>query len=80
VSKKKAVEARIAALSQGLPLSDNGREDMFELQHHHLLRCLERTTVRPMKSLCFSHLMFNLVTGPGQIFVARAGSGQPSLV
>ncbi len=46
VSKKKAIEARIAALADGLPLDDNGRDDLFELQHHHLLRCLERTTVR----------------------------------
>jgi potassium voltage-gated channel Shal-related subfamily D protein len=45
VSKKKAVEARIAALAAGLPIDDNGREDIFEIQHHHLLRCLEKTTV-----------------------------------
>jgi potassium voltage-gated channel Shal-related subfamily D protein 2 len=45
VSKKKAVEARIAALADGVPIDDNGREDVFELQHHHLLRCLEKTTV-----------------------------------
>lgn len=51
VSKKKAIEARIAALAQGLPLDDNGRDDLFELQHHHLLRCLERTTVRLVFSI-----------------------------
>lgn len=32
-----------------MELDDAGRdEDIFELQHHHLLRCLERTTVRTL--------------------------------
>lgn len=44
--KKKAAEARLAAQESGVELDDAGRdEDIFELQHHHLLRCLERTTV-----------------------------------
>lgn len=47
VSKKKAAEARLAAQESGVELDDTGRdEDIFELQHHHLLRCLERTTVK----------------------------------
>ncbi|KAH8275730.1 hypothetical protein KR018_005903 [Drosophila ironensis] len=47
VSKKKAAEARWAAQESGIELDDNYRdEDIFELQHHHLLRCLEKTTVR----------------------------------
>lgn len=45
VSKKKAAEARLAAQESGLELEDNRDEDLFELQHHHLLRCLEKTTV-----------------------------------
>ena len=46
VSKKKAAEARLAAQESGLQLDDNYKEeDIFELQHHHLLRCLEKTTV-----------------------------------
>jgi hypothetical protein len=46
VSKKKAAEARIAAQESGLEMDDNyHQEDIFELQHHHLLRCLEKTTV-----------------------------------
>jgi len=46
VSKKKAAEARMAAQESGLELDENYKEeDIFELQHHHLLRCLERTTV-----------------------------------
>lgn len=45
-SKKKAAEARLAAQESGIELDDNYREeDIFELQHHHLLRCLEKTTV-----------------------------------
>uniref|UniRef100_A0ABD2VY17 BTB domain-containing protein n=2 Tax=Neoptera TaxID=33340 RepID=A0ABD2VY17_9HYME len=47
VSKKKAAEARLAAQESGLELDDSFKqEDIFELQHHHLLRCLEKTTDR----------------------------------
>ncbi|XP_014472802.1 PREDICTED: potassium voltage-gated channel protein Shal isoform X1 [Dinoponera quadriceps] len=46
VSKKKAAEARLAAQQSGLQLEDYKEEDIFELQHHHLLRCLEKTTDR----------------------------------
>ena len=45
VSKKKAAEAKMAAKAAGMPIDDNYKEDVFELQHHHLLRCLEKTTV-----------------------------------
>lgn len=45
VSKKKAVEARLAAQESGVEIDDTD-DDIFELQHHHLLRCLEKTTVR----------------------------------
>lgn len=46
VSKKKAAEARLAAQESGLDMEDSyHQEDIFELQHHHLLRCLEKTTV-----------------------------------
>lgn len=46
VSKKKAAEARMAAQESGLEIDENYREeDIFEIQHHHLLRCLEKTTV-----------------------------------
>lgn len=46
VSKKKAAEARLAAQESGLEMDESYREeDIFELQHHHLLRCLEKTTV-----------------------------------
>ncbi|XP_023222814.1 potassium voltage-gated channel protein Shal-like isoform X3 [Centruroides sculpturatus] len=43
VSKKKAVEARLAARECGQEIEESA-EDIFELQHHHLLRCLEKTT------------------------------------
>ena len=45
MSKKKAAEAKMAAKAAGMPIDDNYKEDVFELQHHHLLRCLEKTTV-----------------------------------
>ena len=61
VSKKKAVEARIAALAAGLPIDDNGREDIFEIQHHHLLRCLEKTTVLFFARFIFFNIIKNIL-------------------
>ena len=46
INKKRAAEARLAAQESGIDMDDNyNDEDIFELQHHHLLRCLEKTTV-----------------------------------
>jgi potassium voltage-gated channel Shal-related subfamily D protein len=43
----------LAAQESGLEMDENyHQEDIFELQHHHLLRCLEKTTV---SQLCFIH-------------------------
>ncbi len=50
VSKKKAAEAKLAARAAGVPVDDNEKEDIFEMQHHHLLRCLVSTT-RPSQCL-----------------------------
>uniref|UniRef100_A0A182LT74 Uncharacterized protein n=1 Tax=Anopheles culicifacies TaxID=139723 RepID=A0A182LT74_9DIPT len=51
-SKKKAAESRLAAQESGIELDDNyNDEDIFELQHHHLLRCLEKTTSSPVGSI-----------------------------
>lgn len=41
--QKKATEARLAAYEN--EEIDDQNEDIFELQHHHLLSCLEKTTV-----------------------------------
>lgn len=49
VSKKKATEARLAAKEAGI--EDDSPEDIFELQHHHLLQCLEKTTDREFVEL-----------------------------
>lgn len=58
VSKKKAAEARMAAQESGLELDENYREeDIFELQHHHLLRCLEKTTVSESNGFYLSPLL-----------------------
>jgi len=46
VAKKRAAEARLAAQEAGINLDDDVNENIFELQHHHLLRCLEKTTDR----------------------------------
>lgn len=57
VSKKKAAEARLAAQESGLEMDESYREeDIFELQHHHLLRCLEKTTVSPQLTSAFPQL------------------------
>lgn len=46
INKKRAAEARLAAQESGIDMDDSyNDEDIFELQHHHLLRCLEKTTV-----------------------------------
>ncbi|TGZ46528.1 hypothetical protein DBV15_11836 [Temnothorax longispinosus] len=56
VNKKKAAEARLAAQESGLHLEEFYKEeDIFELQHHHLLRCLEKTT-RAIKQLASSRM------------------------
>lgn len=60
VSKKKAAEARLAAQESGIELDDTYREeDIFELQHHHLLRCLEKTTASDLRRLSFFTLLTN---------------------
>lgn len=62
VSKKKAAEARLAAQESGIELDDTYREeDIFELQHHHLLRCLEKTTASWSIHNFFCH-KFHLLT------------------
>lgn len=52
VAKKRAAEARLAAQEAGIQLDDDVNENIFELQHHHLLRCLEKTTVRDYLKTC----------------------------
>ena len=62
VSKKKAAEARLAAQESGIELDDTYREeDIFELQHHHLLRCLEKTTVSKnvRRLYCLHSMIYN---------------------
>ena len=41
---KKRAEEAMSARENGLEFDDKN-QDMMELQHHHLLRCLEKTTV-----------------------------------
>ncbi|VDK42136.1 unnamed protein product [Anisakis simplex] len=48
-SKKKAHEARMQAFEEGLiGLNALKDEDIFQIQHHHLLQCLERATEREL--------------------------------
>lgn len=59
VNKKKATEARLAAVEAGQEI-DEGPEDIFELQHHHLLRCLEKTTVSTILIVKFSYIWMQI--------------------
>jgi len=79
VSKKKAAEAKIAAKAAGLPYDENFKEDVFELQHHHLLRCLEKTTDREFveMDLPFNSAPKKSIQGPPEPS-ARASSIPPS--
>lgn len=45
-NKKKLAESKMLRHEQnGFDSEDFSDEDIFELQHHHLLKCLEKTTV-----------------------------------
>ena len=52
LTKKRETEARLQAAQEAAENGEEGApgtsvgDDIFELQHHHLLQCLERTTVR----------------------------------
>ncbi|XP_070489851.1 potassium voltage-gated channel protein Shal isoform X1 [Chironomus tepperi] len=62
INKKRAAEARLAAQESGIDMDDSyNDEDIFELQHHHLLRCLEKTTDREFLDLDHG---FNGITQP----------------
>ena len=45
LSSKKKIEELILAQESGLEMEDLKGGEVFELQHHHLLTCLEKTTV-----------------------------------
>lgn len=46
ISSKKRHEEHMLARESGLELDDYARgQDVLQLQHHHLLSCLEQTTV-----------------------------------
>ena len=44
MNHKKKIEEQIIAHDNGMDLNVK-EEDVFALQHHHLLSCLEKTTV-----------------------------------
>uniref|UniRef100_A0A915KGR9 Potassium channel voltage dependent Kv4 C-terminal domain-containing protein n=1 Tax=Romanomermis culicivorax TaxID=13658 RepID=A0A915KGR9_ROMCU len=49
INKKKAHEARVTAYERGLiPLEKLKEEDILEIQHHHLIQCLEKVTERDL--------------------------------
>ncbi|XP_076339425.1 potassium voltage-gated channel protein Shal-like isoform X2 [Tachypleus tridentatus] len=50
ISKKKEAEERLAAREAGHEVED-APGDIFQLQHHHLLQCLEKTTDRQFVEL-----------------------------
>lgn len=46
ISSKKRAEEAMRARESGLEVEDLKNQDTLEMQHHHLLSCLEKTTVR----------------------------------
>ena len=51
LSSKKKIEELILAHESGLEMEDLKGGEVFELQHHHLLTCLEKTTVSSVSGL-----------------------------
>jgi potassium voltage-gated channel Shal-related subfamily D member 2 len=57
-NKKKLAESRMLRHEHnGFDSEDFSDEDIFELQHHHLLKCLEKTTVSVdyKRNVLFNH-------------------------
>jgi potassium voltage-gated channel Shal-related subfamily D protein len=46
ISSKKKAEELMLAREMGIESSERNNEDVFALQHHHMLMCLENATVR----------------------------------
>ena len=46
VRAKRDMEEAEMRRQNGQPELDTSDKDVFEVQHHHLLNCLEKTTVR----------------------------------
>ena len=45
LSSKKKTERMVLELENGTKLEELKNEDLFQIQHHHLLNCLEKATV-----------------------------------
>lgn len=54
--KKRLAETRLLKHQQGLDSEDLSDEDIFEMQHHHLLKCLEKATVSYLWQIFFKNL------------------------
>ena len=59
LQSKKRHEERIRQREMGMDVAFKD-EDVFELQHHHLLNCLEKTTVSFQIHLLFSLSAVNI--------------------
>ncbi|KAL5015385.1 hypothetical protein ScPMuIL_009655 [Solemya velum] len=46
ITSKKRIEQQLIILESGMEVEDLRDTDLFEMQHHHLLSCLEKTTDR----------------------------------
>ena len=52
LNSKKKMQERMAARESGLEVDADLKDgDVFEIQHHHLLNCLEKTTVSTAKGV-----------------------------
>lgn len=61
LSKKRETEARLAAQDSDEAMDRLPHEDIFELQHHHLLQCLERTTVSRLSQHMIGSFFFKQI-------------------
>lgn len=63
VDSKRTLEMKMIALQSGLRLtSEFNDKDLFQLQHHHLLDCLEKTTVNCLNFLSELVILFYLLS------------------
>ena len=66
ISSKKRAEEALRAKESGIETDDYRNQDVLELQHHHLLSCLEKTTVRTNTAMSLSarieHALFSEIT------------------
>ena len=68
LQSKKRHEERLRQREMGMDV-DFKDEDVFELQHHHLLNCLEKTTVSFIKNIYILFVRLGIFSGVVNIHI-----------